>query len=137
MGRNYEELQEVIAEFPVALDDRSDELVATLRDSGVLSDEDWTRIVEELRESLRFLAGPNRSASRDAEGHLLIDPDADPRNADWLRSVSASRLAGHHLPAWASLWLWRLGGERGPSFWSKVGAAAGELGCESTSAQKR
>jgi hypothetical protein len=129
-GGSSGELQKVIAESSGALDDRSVEFVTLLRHSGILGDEDWSQIIEELRDALRFLARPNRTVARDAEAHLVIDLDADPRNADWLRSASANRLAGHHLPLWSSLWLWRLGHDRAPSFWSKIRAAARDFGCQ-------
>lgn len=130
VGDSLRDLQRVMAEFDVGLDDRSAEFAATLRDSGSLRNGDWPRILDELRHALRFLATSNQMAAHGSDGRLVINIDADPRNADWLKSVSASRLSGYHLPLWASLWLWRIGRERGPRFWSNVGAVAERLGCE-------
>ena len=127
------ELETVIDEFPAGLDDRSAKFVAILRDSGVLGDADWSRVLEMLRDALGFLADADEVSTYDRQGHLMIDIDEDPRDADWIKSASANRLAGHQLPSWASIWLWRVGNDREPAFWSKVGAAAKDFGCEAAS----
>ncbi len=111
-----------------ALDGPSAELLARLRDERVLDDSDWRCILEWLGEALEFLAEPDATASRDEAGRLVLNPDADPRNANWLRIAGACRRAGYRLPMWAAMWLWRLGHDRRPQFWRKIGSAARALG---------
>lgn len=110
------------------LDDDSISLIAELRCDGVLGDEDWLRVKQYLVDALKFLSGPQMTCSRDLQGRLVVDPDFDPRNADWLRSDAACRLAGHLLPSWAALWLWRLRTDTSPLFWKRIGRAAERLG---------
>jgi len=60
---------------------------------------------------------------KDKSGPLMIG--ADPRNADWIRIVHAQRLAGYHMPHWASLWLWWIGSDREEgTWWKQIGAIA-------------
>src|SRR6185295_17095231 len=110
------------------LDDPSVDLLGRLRDEGVLDDTDWARIRGWLPEALEFLAGPNETVTKDEKGHVVLNLDADPRNADWLRISAAFRKAGHRLPMWAAMWLWWLGHDRDDAFWRRIGSVAGELG---------
>ena len=59
---------------------------------------------------------------------IVLDPDADPRNADWLRISAACRLAKRSLPTWAALWLWRLRTDTSPRFWDAIGRVPEQLG---------
>jgi hypothetical protein len=123
-----DDLNVIMMQAGRVLDDPSVELLGRLRDERVLDDADWARICVWLREALEFLARPNETATRDKDGRLVINPDADPRNANWIRISAASRQAGHTLPMWAAMWLWRLGHERGAAFWHRIGSAARHLG---------
>ena len=38
-----------------------------------------------MREALEYLSRPDETLGRTDDGHIVINPDADPRNADWLR----------------------------------------------------
>ena len=108
------------------LDDDSIRLVAEVRRQNLLSNDEWLRIKQFLKEALAFLSGPGSTHMRD--GRLVIDPDADPRNADWLRIDAACRLSHRALPMWAALWLWRLRTDTSLAFWRRVGRIAGRLG---------
>lgn len=110
------------------LDDDSIGLIAELRCDGILGDDEWLRAKQYLLDALKFLSGPQGTMSRDLQGRLVVNPDFDPRNADWLRSDAACRLAGHLLPSWAALWLWRLRTDTSPHFWKRVGRVAERLG---------
>jgi hypothetical protein len=124
------ELRQIEKEGNVALDDDSIRFVGQVRSDNLLRDDEWNQIKEFLGEALRFLSGPKKTAWREADGTLVIDPDADPRNANWLRIDRANRLAGYVLPMWAALWLWRLRTDSSNEFWSGIGKIAGKLGCE-------
>ena len=113
--------------FKRDLDDPSAEFLARLRAASVLNDTDWQHILGEIPSALRFLAEPNPTATRDEHGHLVLDPDADPRNANWIRLAAAARKAQHHLPLWAAMWLWQVGHTRATSFWGAVGRIAEEM----------
>jgi len=121
------DLRRAMAPFQRELDDQSAEFLARLRGSGALSDEDWQLILGKIPSALQFLAEPNATAIRDEHGRLLIDPDADPRNANWIRLASAARKAQHHLPLWAAMWLWQVGHEQGASFWNQVARTAQQM----------
>lgn len=45
-----------------------------------------------IPSALEFLAGPNPTVTRSDHGQMVLDPDADPRNANWLRLAAAARL---------------------------------------------
>jgi hypothetical protein len=110
------------------LDDESIRLVAEARSQILLTDDEWTQIKKFLKEALEYLSGPDKTVSDKADGRTVIDPDADPRNADWLRIDAAFRLAHRSLPMWAALWLWRLRTDTSPTFWHKIGRIAEQLG---------
>ena len=110
------------------LDDDSLRLIAEMRSRNLLTDADWIQIRQFLREALEFLSGPQKMVTYAANGRVMLDPGADPRNADWLRIDAACRLANHSLPMWAALWLWRLRTDTSPTFWRKVGRIAEQLG---------
>ncbi len=105
----------------VPLDDNSIPLLAALRANQLLTDDDWNRIKGFLRDALSFLSGPDKSTQHLDDGTIVICPDADPRDADWLRIVRARRLAGYELPGWAALWLWWLRMDSSQQFWRDVG----------------
>lgn len=81
-------------------------------------------------EALRFVNGPSRTVVALPDGGIGLDLDADPRNADWLRTVTAHRLMRHHAPLWATLWLWWINHDAPDAFWQRVGVVAEELGYE-------
>jgi hypothetical protein len=125
--RALTDLRGVMARFKRELDDPSVEFLARIRAAGVLSNADWEHILGEIPKALRFLSKPNPTVTQDEHGHTVINPDADPRNANWLRLASAARKAQHHLPMWAAMWLWQVGHSREPGFWDGVGRIAEEL----------
>ena len=110
------------------LDDESIRLIAQVRSQNLPNDDEWIQIQTCLKEALEYLSGPDKTVTRTADGHTVIDPDADPRNADWLRIDAACRQAHRSLPMWAALWLWRLRTDTSPIFWRKVGQIAEQLG---------
>jgi hypothetical protein len=122
------ELSMIEMESQHILDDGSCELVAEAYRSGILTDEEWTRTKEMLREALAFLTSPQSSSWVEEGGKKFFDIDADPRNADWLRIDAAHRLSGHYLPMWSALWLWRLRMDGSPPFWRRIGNLAKKLG---------
>jgi hypothetical protein len=67
-----------------------------------LRDADWMHVLGEIPAALRCLAGPNPTVTSDERGQVVLDLDADPRNADWLRLATAARKARHHLPLWSA-----------------------------------
>lgn len=107
------------------LDDNSIRLIAEVRSQNLLTDDEWSQIKHLLKEAL-VLSGVQKMAP-DVDRQTL-DPFSDPRNADWLRTYTACRLAGHALPDWAALWLWRLRTDTSPIFWHKIGRIAERLG---------
>jgi hypothetical protein len=121
------DLQQAMAPFGRELDDASAEFLVNLRAAGVLHDVDWTHVLEQIPVALQFLAGPNQSVTSNEHGQVVPDPDADPRNADWLRLAAAARKARHHLPPWSAVWLWQVGHERGTSFWAAVARHAEQM----------
>ena len=90
--------------------------------------QEWVRIRDLLKEALAFLSGPQKTLTTSSDGSIVLDPDFDPRNAEWLRIDAACRLAKHSLPLWAALWLWRLRTDTSPRFWNAVGRVAKQLG---------
>lgn len=122
------DLRGVMAPFKRELDDPSAEFLARLRGSGGLRDADWQQVLGKIPSALRFLAGPNPTLTQNDRGQMVLDPDADPRNADWIRLAAAARKAQHHLPLWAAMWLWQVGHERGAGFWEVVARIAEQMG---------
>jgi hypothetical protein len=128
LERWLSELSDIEFENQKLLDDDSLRLVAELRARRLLTDAEWSQIKQLLREALAFLSNPNRTVTRSADRSIVLDPDFDPRNADWLRIDAACRLAKHSLPTWAALWLWRLRTDTSPNFWHAVERVADKLG---------
>jgi hypothetical protein len=122
------ELSDIEFESQRMLDDESLKLIAELRSRKLLTNEEWNQIKLFLRKALEFLSGQPKILRQAAHGSTVIDPDLDPRNADWLRISAACRLAGHDLPMWAALWLWWLRTDTSPRFWNAVGRVAEQLG---------
>jgi hypothetical protein len=110
------------------LDDDSLRVVAEVRSRNLLTDDEWIQIKQFLGEALEFLSGRQETVTYEAVGRAVINPDADPRNADWIRISAAWRLAKHRLPMWAALWLWKLRTDTSPTFWRKVSRIAEQLG---------
>jgi hypothetical protein len=121
------DLRGVMARFKRELDDPSAEFLARIRADGVLSDANWRHILGEIPKALRFLSKPKPTVTQDEHGLAVLNPDADPRNANWIRLASAARKAQHHLPLWAAMWLWQVGHSRETGFWDRVGRIAEEL----------
>ena len=107
------------------LDDNSIGFLAQVRGSGLLQDDEWDQLKGFLRDALGFLAHSDKPESDGA-----ICPDADPRNADWIRISRANRLAGYRLPIWAALWLWWLRTDSSTTFWKDVGKVAKQMGLD-------
>jgi len=102
------------------------ELMARLRAAEVLNDEDWSKVLGCLNDTMAFLAVDDHESTGD-----IIDIDADPRNSAWLRILRTNKLTGYNLPHWAVLWLGSIGFERkGEPFWRSVGEVASEMGLE-------
>jgi hypothetical protein len=110
------------------LDDDSIRFVAEVRGRNLLTDDEWNQVKQFLKEALEFLSSRQTTVTHTTDGKFIIDPDADPRNADWLRIHAACRLARRSLPMWAALWLWWLRTDTSPTFWRKVGKIAEQLG---------
>jgi hypothetical protein len=87
------ELSTIELENRQLLDDDSLRLVAEVRSRNLLTDSEWIRMKQFLREALEFLSGQQKTVAHSADGRAMLDPDADPRNADWLRIDSACRLS--------------------------------------------
>lgn len=120
-----EQLNQVLSHYDHPLDEpETIPFIAKLRADGVLDDGDWAKILNWLDDAMRFLKlepGPGQSG--------IVNLDADPRNADWIRAVRAQRFAAHRMPGWASLWLWWLGYNReGGPFWPQVARVAEATG---------
>jgi hypothetical protein len=122
-----EELSLIEFEIGRLLDDDSLGFMARLRARDILTQEEWSRIKQFLRLALESLSASKTAKKYDSDGHLVIDPGTDPRNADWLQLDAAQRLAGRSLPSWAALWLWQLRASDSSVFWRKVGQVASEL----------
>jgi hypothetical protein len=120
-----EKLLEVTGRYDYDLDEPATiEFLGHVGATGILSEQDKRQILEWLDQAMRFL-GQRKSEGR---SHV-IDPDEDPRNADWLRTITAQRYAGHRMPLWACLWLWWLGHDRSRrSFWDRIGKVAESSG---------
>src|SRR5262249_4993282 len=110
------------------LDDDSLRLIAEVRSRNLLTDDEWSQIKQFLRDALEFLSSPQKTVTHAADGSIVLNPDADPRNADWLRISAACRLANRSLPTWAALWFWWLRTDTSPLFWRRVGRIAERLG---------
>jgi hypothetical protein len=128
VDRLVSELSMVEFESGRLLDDDSLRLIAEVRCRNLLTDDEWTQIKQFLKKALTFLSGPEKTLTYANDGHPVINPDADPRNADWIRIAAACRLANRDLPMWAALWLWWLRTDTSPVFWRKVGEIADRLG---------
>ncbi len=127
------ELAGVMEPFGRTLDDQSPAFVARLRAEGFVGDGEWARIKTWLREAMEIVTGPNRTVFRDGDGRLVLDANANPRNANWLRIAAVHRLTERRVPGWAAVWLWRLHGDDESSlFWRRVRAVAEqpEMGIE-------
>ena len=98
------------------LDDDSLRLIAEVRSRNLLTDDEWSQIKQFLRDALEFLSSPQKTVTHAADGSVMLNPDADPRNADWLRISAACRLANRSLPTWAPLWFWWLRTDTSPLF---------------------
>jgi hypothetical protein len=121
------ELARIEKSSKVKLDDNSLEFLARLRANELLQDDEWERLKGFLRDALQCLRSDDESEPED-EDESVFCPDADPRNADWIRIVRANRLAGYKMPAWAALW--RLRTDSSAAFWKKVGKIAKQMGFE-------
>jgi hypothetical protein len=119
------------------VDDESLPFIQRLRNESVLSERDWQTITGWAEDARTFLAGPDHTVETDSEGELVINADADPRNADWLEIVRVRRLTRHRIPDWAALWLWWLAHKRGPEFWSHVARLARSAGIQRLSAEAK
>jgi hypothetical protein len=119
--------QRSLREFERELGDPSAEFLARLRGRGTLGDADWQHVLGQIPAALRFLAAPNPTLTQDEHGQTVLDPDADPRNANWIQQAATARKARHRLPPWAAMWLWQVGNKRGASFWNAVGTAAEQM----------
>ena len=121
-------LRVIEKESDVVLDDDSIGFLAEVRSANLLSDDEWNQIKQFLQEALQFIR--EQKTVRQTDGAVVMDLDADPRNANWLRIDRANRLAGYVLPMWAALWLWWLRTDTSAAFWRDVGTTASKLGCE-------
>jgi hypothetical protein len=83
------ELSTVEMESQRLLDDESCRVVADAYSRGLLTDVEWARIKHLLRQALAFLSSPRKTSMDIIDGNIIIDPDADPRHADWLRIDAA------------------------------------------------
>ncbi len=116
------DLQKILDGYSIGFDEPAtlDFLVA-LRKEGVLSDENWRRILQLLASAMEELSRPEP----EGDGKDAINLDADPRNDDWIRIVGARRRAGYRMPSRASLWLWWISFDReDAAFWQQVGRVA-------------
>lgn len=105
MTENIKTVEDLLSELSMIemesqrlLDDESCRVVAEADNRGLLTDDEWTRIKQLLLEALAFLSSPQKSSTNIIGGKVAIDPDTDPRNADWLRIDAAHLLSGHLLP---------------------------------------
>ena len=92
------QLSDIEFESQRLLDDESLRLIAEVRSRNLLTEDEWVQIKQFLKQALRFLSSPKKTMSDAADGSIVFDPDADPRNADWLRIDAACRLAKRLLP---------------------------------------
>jgi len=148
LEKPLQELRVVLDRHEHAFDEpEAVQLVAHVRAAGLLTETEWQQILVWLDEAMQHRAGAtygdttddayedeqeNSSPDDDEEEIDCIDsPDADPRNADWIRIVGARRRSGHMLPSWAGLWLWWLGHDREfDAWWGPIGELAGSLGIQ-------
>lgn len=114
------ELQAILANYDHEIDEpESVRFIATVREQGIIDDEEWQHVLVWLGNAMAFL----KERPRDKGGEIMID--ADPRDADWIRIVRAWRLAGYRMSPWASLWLWWPGHDReAGTYWKQIGAIA-------------
>src|SRR5215213_2160345 len=85
------------------LDDESGAFIAELRGQRILSDDEWGRVKQFFAKALNYLSHEAKTSQVNSGGHKVFDPDADPRNADWIRIVAARRLVEHYIPHLAAL----------------------------------
>ena len=116
-----QELETVLGRYDHDIDEpETIPFIAKVREKGIISDSEWKDVLRWLDEAMIYL---KNGMPKDKGGALMID--ADPRNADWPRTVRAQRLAGYRMPLWASLWLWRIGHDREEgTYWKEIGAMA-------------
>jgi len=119
------------------LDDNSIDFLARIRGNGLVQDDEWERLKDFLRDGLKYLRRPDKTESRGKRGEIVICPDADPRNADWIHISRANRLAGYRLPTWAALWLWWLRTDSSAAFWKDVGKIAKQMGFDRVTGRER
>ncbi len=127
-GPLREELENTLRGVGAALDDDSVQFAVRLRTRGILGDDDWAAMQADLADAARFLSEPNLTVQKLPGGTTLVDPDADPRNANWLGLAAANDLAHHDLPAWATMSLWRRHNNGPKAFWWQVGSVGCTLG---------
>jgi hypothetical protein len=120
------DLDAVIKPFGRELDDASIPFFVRLRAGGILTDQDWDKIKAWLRKAM--LLGPDAAFVRLPDGTRALCPDADPRNADWLRIAEVWDRTGYNIPMWAALWLWWLHGQTAEQYWEEVGSIAATMG---------
>jgi hypothetical protein len=75
------ELSAIEFENRQLLDDESIRLIAEVRSQNLLNDDEWIQIQKYLKEALEYLSSADKTVTRTADGHTVLDPDADPRNA--------------------------------------------------------
>lgn len=123
-----QELQAVLDRYDHDIDEPDAiPFLARVRELGILEDREWKDLLRWLDDAMTFL---KNEMSKGEKSGRVFSPDADPRNADWLRVVRAQRLTGYRTPVWAALWLWRIGHDReGRAYWKRVGQVAKEMGC--------
>jgi hypothetical protein len=122
-----QELQAVLDRYDHELDEPDAiPFLARVREQGILEDREWIDLLRWLDDAMTFL---KKEMSKGEKSGRVFSPDADPRNADWLRLVRAQRLTGYRMPHWASLWLWRIGHDRARSaYWKTIGRVAKDMG---------
>ena len=120
------ELQAILTNYDHEIDEPDTvRFIAKVRENGIIGDDEWQEVLRWLDDAMTYL---KKGMHQDKRGALMIDVDADPRNADWIRIVRAQRLAGYRMPHWASLWLWWIGHDReAGTYWKQVGTVAKAL----------
>ena len=120
------ELQVILTNYDHEIDEPDTvRFIAKVRENGIIGDDEWQKVLRWLDDAMTYLT---KGMHQDKRGALMIDVDADPRNADWIRIVRAQRLAGYRMPHWASLWLWWIGHDREEgTYWKQVGTVAKAL----------
>ena len=116
-----QELEIVVRRYDHDIDEPNTiSFISKVREKGIISDSEWKDVLRWLDEAMIYL---ENGMPQDKGGILM--PDADPRNADWLRSVRAQRLVGYRMPRWAALRLWWIGHDREEgAYWKEIGRIA-------------